>query len=81
MKKLPDMPDWMKTAMLMLTLLGGTNGVQYLGVTAPVKEQKAELTVENTGLILALQTAQETYRSLYNQCLDDLRICRSECNK
>ena len=74
-----NVPDWVKTAFLVLTLIGGTNGAQYLGLTAPVREQKAELTVENANLVVSLQKAQDTYRMLYNQCLDDLQACRSEC--
>ncbi len=41
---LSDLPGWLK-GLIILTALGGSNGLQFLGVTAPAKKEFAA--VEN----------------------------------
>lgn len=57
-----------KTILLVIALTGGTNALQFLGITAPAETAKAELTA-NSDMI----------RDELSICLNELRECYRNC--
>lgn len=58
---------------------GGGTAATYFTGTRPALEKKAEIKTERDEALTMLVQANETYRDLYGQCLEDLRVCRNEC--
>jgi hypothetical protein len=60
----------MKTIILIVTLLGGTNALQAAGITAPAVNAKAEVTANS-----------DFMRDELNQCLKELKECYRNCSR
>jgi hypothetical protein len=61
------MPDW-KTILLLAVLTGGTNTLQYFGITVPTETAKSEVTANS-----------DFMRDQLNQCFMDLKECYAQC--
>ena len=64
-----DLPGWMKGAIL-LVALGGSNGAQFLGMTAPAQDVAVEVARDN-------QACRDDLKAAHK----DLRDCWKECGK
>jgi hypothetical protein len=64
-----NMPD-LKTVVLLIALTGGTNVLQYFGVTAPTETAKSEVTANS-----------DFMRDQLKVCLADLKQCYSDCGR
>ena len=61
------MPDW-KTILVLAALTGGTNFLQYLGITAPTQTAKTEVAANS-----------DFMRDELNACLGELKKCYAQC--
>jgi hypothetical protein len=62
-----DLPGWAKGAIIALAL-GGTNGLQYLGVGAPAQSDVAMAKQEKHWCLDELSKAQAELRKCWQEC-------------
>lgn len=61
-------PDWLKVALAVASIVGATTGTQYLGWTRPASIDQSETAL-----------TQATIHQQLRECYQDLKACYTEC--